>query len=139
MKNISVEEFTTPAVHVVDQAASIDIAFKIMKDNGIRHLPVSDGSQIVGIISERDVMSIYGKSWCDGVLVKDFMNESVLAVNKDDSLGEVAYQLASHKVGSAIVLNNRNRVYGIFTVTDALNALVEVFVDDAYKRSDIRS
>lgn len=138
MKNIKVEEFTTPILHVISQNALLDQAFSIMKENNIRHLPVSDGEQILGIISERDVMALYGKDWQEAIRVRDFMNESVLSVYRGDNLGEVAYQLSNNKVGSAIVLDENGKVYGIFTVTDALNALVEIFVTDAYERSDLR-
>ncbi|MEH0860998.1 CBS domain-containing protein [Halobacteriovorax sp. DPLXC-1] len=138
MKNIKVEEFTTPILHVISQNALLDQAFSIMKENNIRHLPVSDGEQILGIISERDVMTLYGKDWQEAIRVRDFMNESVLSVYRGDNLGEVAYQLSNNKVGSAIVLDENGKVYGIFTVTDALNALVEIFVTDAYERSDLR-
>lgn len=138
MKNIKVEEFTTPIIHVIAQNAHLDQAFAIMKEHNIRHLPVSDGDQIVGIISERDVMALYGKNWNETILVRDFMNESVLSVYREDNLGRVAYELSNNKVGSAIVLDENGKVYGIFTVTDALNALVEIFVSDAYERSDIR-
>lgn len=138
MKNIKVEEFTTPIIHVIAQNAHLDQAFAIMKEHSIRHLPVSDGSQIVGIISERDVMALYGKDWQENILVRDFMNESVLSVYREDNLGRVAYELSNNKVGSAIVLDESGQVYGIFTVTDALNALVEIFVSDAYERSDLR-
>ncbi|RZF22193.1 CBS domain-containing protein [Halobacteriovorax vibrionivorans] len=138
MKNIKVEEFTTPILHVISENALLDQAFSIMKENNIRHLPVSDGEQILGIISERDVMALYGKGWQEAIRVRDFMNESVLSVYRGDNLGEVAYQLSNNKVGSAIVLDENGKVYGIFTVTDALNALVEIFVTDAYERSDLR-
>lgn len=138
MKNIKVEEFTTPIMHVISQNALLDQAFNVMKENNIRHLPVSDGDQIIGIISERDVMALYGKDWQGDIRVGDFMNESVLSVYREDNIGEVAYQLSSNKVGSAIVLDENGKVYGIFTVTDALNALVEIFVTDAYERSDIQ-
>ncbi|AYF45097.1 MULTISPECIES: CBS domain-containing protein [unclassified Halobacteriovorax] len=138
MKNIKVEEFTTPILHVISENALLDQAFSIMKENNIRHLPVSDGEQILGIISERDVMALYGKDWQEAIRVRDFMNESVLSVYRGDNLGEVAYQLSNNKVGSAIVLDENGKVYGIFTVTDALNALVEIFVTDAYERSDLR-
>ncbi|TGD48445.1 CBS domain-containing protein [Halobacteriovorax sp. Y22] len=138
MKNIKVEEFTTPILHVISENALLDQAFSIMKENNIRHLPVSDGEQILGIISERDVMALYGKGWQEAIRVRDFMNESVLYVYRGDNLGEVAYQLSNNKVGSAIVLDENGKVYGIFTVTDALNALVEIFVTDAYERSDLR-
>jgi CBS domain-containing protein len=49
----------------------------------------------------------------------------------------VAYRLSKEKKGSAIVLDLEERLYGIFTTTDALNALVEIVLPDAHRMSEI--
>ncbi len=138
MQNIKVKEFTTPIIHVIDQNARAQEAYELMIENDIRHLPVSNGNNIIGIISERDVMGVLGSDWSSEVLVNDFMSEDILSVHKDEGIGRVAYELSANKIGSAIVLDDNGKVYGIFTVTDALNALVEVFVSDAFNKSDLK-
>ncbi len=139
MMNVRVEEFTTPMIFTVERNATIDSAMSIMHENQVRHLPVSDGNKIVGIISQRDVMVLYGKTWGEPLIVEDFMSTDILSVNQNDNLGDVAYQLSANKVGSALVLDDDNKVYGIFTTTDALNALVEIFLSEANEKSDIKN
>ena len=63
--------------------------------------------------------------------VEDIMNPNLFSVYRNEGLGEVAFQLSSQKVGSALVLDESGEVYGIFTTTDALNALVEIFCPEA--------
>jgi acetoin utilization protein AcuB len=125
IKNLTVEEFTTPSPVTVNYSADLDMALDLMQEHGIRHLPVVNRDKVVGIVSERDLLTHVGKDWTRMLKVEDIMNTSVLAVGVNDNLGEVAYQLSSQKKGSAIVLDE-DGLYGIFTTTDALNALVEV-------------
>ena len=127
ISDIKVEEFTSPSVVTIPCHETLDAAMELMQEHGIRHLPVLVDGGIAGIISERDVMSHIGKDWTRMLKVKDIMSTSLLTVFKDDSLGQVAFQLSSQKIGSALVLDDDDSMYGIFTTTDALNALVEIF------------
>jgi len=124
---ITVDEYTSPILVTIKLNESLDKALEMMQGNGIRHLPVEKDGKILGIISERDVMTHIGKDWASMVKVDDIMNTDIFSVYKGESLGEVAMQLSSRKLGSALVLDENSEVYGIFTTTDALNALVEVF------------
>ena len=59
------------------------------------------------------------------VSVEEAMNTSVYAVGPDAPLDEVAGEMAGHKYGSAVVLQN-GKVVGIFTTVDACRALQEL-------------
>ncbi len=124
--NVSVEEYTSPILVVVDPAANLDQALEMMQENGVRHLPVVRDQKVLGIVSERDLLLHIGKNWTSMMKVGDIMSTNLLSVHINDTLGDVAYQLSSEKVGSAIVLDENEDLYGIFTTTDALNALVEI-------------
>lgn len=125
---MNVDEYTSPSPITVDLNASLEEAYKLMTENGIRHLPVMDGRKVVGIVSERDLMANYGKAWSDLMRVRNIMNPSILVAHQNDDLGEVAFRLSSEKKGSAIILDENDELYGIFTTTDALNALVEILL-----------
>lgn len=129
ISEIKVEEFTSPSLVTIPSSESLDRALELMQEHGIRHLPVTseENGGIVGIISERDVLSHAGKDWTRLLKIEDIMSTSLLTVYKNENLGQVAYQLSSQKIGSALVLDNDETLYGIFTTTDALNALVEIF------------
>lgn len=124
--NVSVEEYTSPILVTIDPGANLDQAIELMQENGIRHLPVVRDEKVMGIVSERDLLLHVGKNWTSMMKVGDMMSTNLLSVHVNDSLGDVAYQLSNEKVGSAIVLDNEENLFGIFTTTDALNALVEI-------------
>lgn len=132
--DIRVEEFTSPVMITVPAGSLLAQAMQLMQEEGIRHLPVTHQSKVVGIISHRDVVAFLDKSWSQDIRVEDIMQTSMLTVHKNDDLGEVAFKLSSLKIGSAIVLDDDSSVYGIFTTTDALNALVEILMPEASEK-----
>jgi|SRR5690554_1614058 len=133
ISDIKVEEFTSPYVISISSKDQLDRALQLMQENGIRHLPVIDDGNVMGMISERDVLTHMGKVWDKVLHVEDIMNSDILSVNVNDNLGDVAFQLSSQKKGSALVLDEDGSVYGIFTTTDVLNALVEIFLQQNFK------
>ena len=58
--------------------------------------------------------------------VADAMTEEPYFTAPDRPIDEVAAEMAEHKYGSAIVVQN-GKVVGIFTTTDACAALAELF------------
>jgi len=126
--DVTVEEYTSIAPITVDLNEDLKHALELMKDNNIRHLPVMEGKHVVGIISERDLLANVGKPWSEFMRVKSVMSTSILMAHANDDLGEVAYRLSDEKKGSAIILDENEELYGIFTTTDALNALVELLL-----------
>ena len=124
---VTVDEYTSPILVTINVGASIDEALELMQENGIRHLPVKDQDKVVGIVSERDLLTHQGKNWTTMMTVGNIMSPDLFSVYRTDILGDVAFQLSSKKVGSALVLDESGEIYGIFTTTDALNALVEIF------------
>lgn len=127
--DITVEEYTTPYIVSIGPQATLDEALALMQEHGIRHLPVIQNEKLEGIVSQRDLVTHAGKSWAKILKIEDIMGTEPLVVHANDPLARVAYQLSSHKVGSAIVMDTDNKIYGIFTTTDALNALVELHYD----------
>lgn len=127
ISELKVEEYTSPCVVTIASTESLDRAMELMQEHKIRHLPVTINESISGIISERDLLTHVGKDWTRMLKIEDIMTTTLLTVSKNESLGDVAFQLSSQKIGSALVLDDDESLYGIFTTTDALNALVEIF------------
>ena len=124
---IPVEEFSTPDPVTVSEDTTIEELNRILKEHGIRHLPVLRGTQVVGIISERDLKVVAGLNFKEKALVRaaDIMARDPVSVSTEATLDEVAFEMSSRKIGSVMVTDGGN-FFGIFTATDALNALIEV-------------
>jgi acetoin utilization protein AcuB len=135
--DILVEEFTSACPITIGPNEGLKNAYKLMQENQIRHLPVLEDGAICGVLSERDLLANYGKAWSENLRAKDIMSSSVLTAYTNDSLGKVAYRLSKEKKGSAIILDLEENFYGIFTTTDALNALVEIVLPEAHRLSEI--
>lgn len=126
--NMPVEEFTTPDPITAIETTSIEALIFLMKENGVRHLPILRGSKVVGIVSDRDVKVASGLNAREKMMIeaRDIMATDPVTVNSVTSLEEVAFQMSNSKIGSVIVNDDDDQLLGIFTVTDALNALIEV-------------
>lgn len=123
-----VEEFTTPDPVTVVETTPIGELRELMDQHGVRHLPVLRDGEVVGVISERDVRLVQGLSLDEQLQIRaqDLMADDLFVVHASTLLDEVAMEMVSRRVGSAIVRDEDGDFLGIFTLTDALNALVEV-------------
>ena len=98
-----------------------------MREHTIRHLPVLEGGRLVGIVSERDIYMLERfPTFDDGYTVEDAMTQDVYTVHVDDPLDSVLESMAQHKYGSAVVLNRRDAIEGIFTSVDAMQVFTDV-------------
>lgn len=126
--NVAVEEFTTPDPVTVSEDTPMDELRRQMDAHGIRHLPVLRDGEVTGIISDRDLRLIEGLSLAEKFQVRagDIMAAEPVSVAADTPLDEAAYLMSERKIGSVLVKDPDGRFLGIFTLTDALNALIEV-------------
>ena len=126
---LPVEEYTTPNPVTATEDMSIEELSSLMKKYGVRHIPiVGGGDGVIGIVSERDLRLVSGLSQIEKVFVRagDIMIGDPVTVTADMGLAEVAFEMSRKKIGSVIVNDENNKFLGIFTVTDALNALIEM-------------
>ncbi|HEX7061521.1 MAG TPA: CBS domain-containing protein [Woeseiaceae bacterium] len=125
---VPVEEFTTPDPITATEDMTIDHLRQLMDEHGIRHLPVVRDGTVVGVISERDVRLVSGLTAAEKLQVRaaDIMATPPVTVSASTPLDEVAYTMSENKVGSVIVNDESGKFLGVFTATDALNALIEI-------------
>ena len=118
-----VSKYMTTTPHTARPSLTLDEAMKLMRAQQIRHLPILDGGQLVGLLTERDIRMIESFKDVDPtkLLVEDAMAQEVYVVPPSAPLDQVAAEMASKKYGSAVVMQNQ-KVVGIFTVVDALTA-----------------
>lgn len=139
-----ITNFMTHRPFTVAPTDLIDKAINIMEDRAFHHLIVTDGAQIVGILSDRDIListgwtlSIErrragGKANGHGVLpkrVEQIMSRSVHAVTDSDDVREAALLMDGYQV-SAVPVVSEGRLSGIITDSDLLRWLDELAFDE---------
>lgn len=122
-----IRAFMTEFVHVIDMESSLPTAREMMQKHCIRHLPVVDGQQIVGLLSERDLIQLEGFPMVDLNLVSvpDAMSSPPYVVEPNTPVVEVLRKMRDERMGSALVVEH-GKLVGIFTLTDAVSILISV-------------
>ena len=100
--------------------ATVREAEQLMLDRDIRHLPVLDGDTLVGLVSDRDLAFASNDSRVnlrDELHVRDVCSLDFYAVDVDTSLEEVLREMATRRIGSALVTRD-SALVGLLTATD---------------------
>ena len=124
----TVREFMTPDPVTIYGGLTVTDAASRMFQINARHLPVYVGGHLVGILSDRDIARLSAPDSLEGgraQTVEQACTANPFVCSPDSSLAEVASVLATNKIGAALVMEN-GQLLGMFTVTDALNALVHM-------------
>ena len=136
MKQIPrIEKYMTTTPHSVGFDIPLETAANLMRDHQIRHLPVKDGGKLVGIITDRDIKLASSFASDGKMTVEDVMTPDPYTVSPHAQLDEVALEMAEHKYGAAIVMDN-GKVVGIFTSVDGLRILGELLQQNFKHRTD---
>lgn len=120
---MKVKEAMTRMPYSVSPEVSIFEAKRKMKEHQIRHLPVLNHGELVGIISDRDIRTAETFHGPGYLTVGDAMIDVPYAVDPDEPLAQVLSAMIERKIGSALIVSLRGVVIGIFTSHDALAML----------------
>jgi len=125
-KSLKVQDYMTEMPHTIGEDMTLTVAMERMREFHVRHLPVLYGGKIRGVISDRDIrlaLSVYPAA--KDLKVGDVMTEDPYLVEPTTDMERVAYEMATHKYGCAIV-SDKGAAVGIFTMVDAARLLAEL-------------
>ncbi|WP_243321929.1 CBS domain-containing protein [Geothrix sp. SG200] len=132
----TVEKWMTKNPITIEEDASIIEAIHLMKEKGIRRLPVMASGKFVGLITERMIKDYTpGKAtsldtWevhylLSKTAVKEVMNLHPITVTPDTDLATAAQAILDHKLYGLCVVDAKGQLVGIMSVGDMLKAVVE--------------
>ncbi len=123
-KEITANEIMTRDVVKVDVLNTIEAAADMMKEYGVSQVPVVDGDNIVGSISERVILDQISK----GVDAKKFSAETVdkyMAEGPPIITGNTPYSIISAILehNTSVVVQEQGQTTGIITNADLLKVV----------------
>lgn len=103
-----------------------------MKECGIRHLPIIEGNQIVGLVSERDLLRYFESDDFKILCLGEIIQHPPFVVGEDEPLHSVLDVMIKNKWGSALIVNEAYHLVGIFTTIDALIILQNLITGESH-------
>jgi CBS domain-containing protein len=124
----SVGDWMSKAPMAVGEDTPIRDAVSLMKGAEVRHLLVQDGPVLTGILSSRDLGRLVTRDLDSPLLagsVGSIMSEGPVSVAPETPLVTAARLLLEQRIG-ALPVREGEQIVGIFTVPDALEALLAI-------------
>jgi CBS domain-containing protein len=122
----SVGDWMSKAPMAVREDTPIRDAVSLMQGAEVRHLLVLDGLVLTGILSSRDLRRLVTRDLDSPLLarpVRSIMSEGPVSVAPGTPLVTAARLLLEQRIG-ALPVRQGEQIVGIFTVPDALEALL---------------
>jgi len=120
------ERMSAPPI-IVQADSSYQRALRLMDDHQLHHLPVVNAAgQIVGIVTERDLLlaaSHYGQA---DIEVAEIMHKGAVTATPEMTIAQAASLMLHKRIGGLPVVDAQQHIVGVITETDLLRAFVEM-------------
>ncbi len=133
----TVAELMTTDLVTLSEEDGLSRAMKIFSELPIRHLPVTDGAILIGMVSQRDALSWSGSVIDPGAFagaqaskearetfVAEVMVRDVISVPPTATIVDAARTLLEGGFGCLPVVDEQGKLLGIVTETDLLRHLI---------------
>lgn len=129
-----VQEIMTKNPVTADASASIRDVISSLFELDVRHLPIIDGTELVGIISDRDLRGFLAPALSElekpqevaaklRQPISAIMNSDVLSVTPETDVSEVVDLMLDHRIGAVPVVDaESDELVGIVSYMDVLRA-----------------
>ncbi len=114
--------------HVFSVKANTPIfeALKLIASYGISGLPVVDDDMtLIGIVSEKDVLSLFYDNNDNEITVNDFMTQPPLYFDEDESLLDVCDFLKKN-VFRRVPITSKGKLVGIISIRDVIEYILQL-------------
>ncbi len=129
-EGLKVSEVMTPKVIAISPDQSVAEAAKIMKEHDIGSVVVMEGGKLVGIVTERDIITRFVAKG-DGrrpedVKVEEIMTKNPVLIGENEDLIEAARVMSEKNIRRLVVVNREGKVVGIISARDIVRVAPHV-------------
>lgn len=122
--------------YTIEVRASISDAVALLREKGLKRLPVVDGEKVVGILTQSDIqkvsptkatsLSIFEINYLlTKLTVKDAMTKNPITIESDSLLEEAAVIMREKRIGTLPVVEG-GKLVGIITESDIFDAFIDL-------------
>lgn len=117
---MQIKEIMTPSVEVIQADTPLPQAARMMRDMNVGVLPIADGQNISGVLTDRDIVV---RSTADGndpkkVTVGEVASNDVAWCYDDDEIEDALGTMKERKIRRLPVVSRENQLIGIVSIGD---------------------
>lgn len=123
---MKLKDVMTQNVEVIRPNETLWDAAKLMKERKIGSLPVCDGEQLLGIVTDRDLVlrGIAENLDFHTARVKEIMSSPIVYCFEDQEAGDVARIMEVKKIRRVVVLSRDKKLVGIASIDNLAENMV---------------
>jgi CBS domain-containing protein len=120
-----VREIMSTKVMIVDVEDDVLLAWEVMTQAGVHHLPVMDGPRLAGMLDDRRLVRewLVGPLSAQGRSVGEILQGDAPSVPAEATVGDTAAYMGSAHLDAVCVVDDGGRLAGILTTADLVDAL----------------
>ena len=136
---MKVVDVMTPNPLTITAVETIGQADELLAENNIRQIPVVNGHELVGIVTDRDIRSFLSDALLANAdrrekalrtQVSEIMTTDPLFLDPDDDLDEAVEMLIEQKFGALPVVDEAEGLVGIVSYVDVLRCFLNRLRED---------
>ena len=132
----------TPYLLTIGPYATLAEAYELMKKNKIRRLPVVKDDNLVGIITDKDILEVKHEDikqsrnidsisqYLSTIIVEYAMEHKPITIYQTDMIGHAAELMLDEKIGGLPVIDANGKLVGLITESDIFRMIVKKWRDD---------
>lgn len=127
-----VRDVMTSRPRCVSPDTPVTEAAELMESEDVGSLPVLEGDELAGMITDRDIVirAIARGKDPRGMPVREVSTRDVVTVRSDEDLSEALKLMASHQVRRLPVVDDGNRLVGVLAQADVAQEAKEKTVGE---------
>lgn len=123
-----------PAI-TIDSDAFVEDAVRLFREHEIHMLPVMEKDQLVGVVSDQDMRSVYpwnvlskncieDSGFLSGIKINKIMTPDPVTVPYNYTLEETVEKFLVHNISGLPVVNRHQKVVGVITKSDLFQLIL---------------
>jgi CBS domain-containing protein len=121
---MQIRDVMTSHVSVVKPDTPVSEIAMRMRDEDIGSVPVTDGDKLIGMVTDRDIVTrgLAQSADMSRVKAKDVMSPKILYCMEDEAVSEVLENMGEEQIRRLPVVNREKRLVGVVSLGDLSKA-----------------
>jgi CBS domain-containing protein len=117
---VIVRDVMTCVIEKISPEATLEQAGKLMKTHNVGILPVVEGDDVVGVLTDRDIVlrAVSERMRPEMTRVREIMTPKAIFCYQDEDIVEASRLMENNLIHRLIVLDSNEKLVGIVSLSD---------------------